>query len=194
MNFFSHSTAIIDEGAIIGENTNIWHWTHISSGAKIGSNCNIGQGVYISSHGEIGSNVKIQNNVSIFDQVIIEDNVFCGPSAVFTNVKNPRAFINRKNEYQETLVQTGATIGANATIICGVTIGRFSFIGAGALINKNVPDFAIMTGVPAKISGWIGEYGSRLELKDKDKNLFICPYSHDEYIISNNKCIKVEKD
>jgi len=159
-----HETAIIDEGAEIGDGSRIWHWVHISAGAKIGNDCSFGQNVFVGNAVKIGNNVKIQNNVSVYDNVTLEDDVFCGPSMVFTNVYNPRSAVTRKNEYRGTLVKQGATIGANATIVCGNTIGKYSFIGAGAVVNKNVPDYALMAGVPAKQIGWMSEYGERLDL------------------------------
>ena len=157
-----HSTAIVDEGAQVGEGCRIWHWTHISSGAKIGRNCSFGQNVFVGNDVEIGNNVKIQNNVSVYDAVRLEDNVFCGPSMVFTNVYNPRSEILRKNEYRYTLVKRGATLGANSTIVCGITIGEYAFIGAGAVINRDVPAHALMLGVPAKRLGWMCACGIQL--------------------------------
>lgn len=159
---YHHETAVIDQGAVIGDGTKIWHFCHICSGAIIGRNCTIGQNVYISSKVKIGNNVKIQNNVSLYDGVIIEDNVFCGPSVVFTNVRNPRSEINRKNNYLLTKINQGATLGANSTIVCGVSIGKYAFVGAGAVVTKPVKDFALVTGVPAKQIGWISKLGDRL--------------------------------
>lgn len=164
MSYKVHETAIVDDGAEIGENSQIWHWSHVSSGAKIGSNVSIGQNVYIGNRTVIGNKCKIQNNVSIFDNVYLEDGVFCGPSMVFTNVRNPRAFIERKDEYENTFVKKGASLGANCTILCGITIGEFAFIAAGAVVNKHVPAFALMVGIPAKQIGWMSEYGKRLNL------------------------------
>lgn len=159
-----HETAIVDKGAQIGDGSRIWHWVHISAGAKIGNDCSFGQNVFVGNAVQIGNNVKIQNNVSVYDNVILEDDVFCGPSMVFTNVYNPRSAITRKDEYRDTLVKKGATIGANATIVCGVTVGQYAFIGAGAVVNKDIPDYALMAGVPAKQIGWISEFGERLDL------------------------------
>lgn len=159
-----HQTAIVDKGAEIGDGSRIWHWVHISAGAKIGNDCSFGQNVFVGNAVQIGNNVKIQNNVSVYDNVILEDDVFCGPSMVFTNVYNPRSAITRKDEYRDTLVKKGATIGANATIVCGVTVGQYAFIGAGAVVNKDIPDYALMAGVPAKQIGWISEFGERLDL------------------------------
>lgn len=157
-----HPTAIVDDGAHIGAGTRIWHWTHVCAGARIGERCTLGQNVFIGNDVVIGANVKIQNNVSVYDAVRLEDDVFCGPSMVFTNVYNPRAAINRKAEYRPTLVRRGATLGANCTIVCGTTIGEFAFIGAGAVINRDVPAFALMAGVPARRIGWVDARGERL--------------------------------
>ena len=181
-----HETAIIDEGASIGRNTKVWHWTHISAGARIGENCSLGQNVYVADKVVIGSNVKIQNNVSVYDNVTLEDNVFCGPSMVFTNVYNPRAHIARKNEYRDTLIKEGATLGANCTIVCGVTVGRFAFIGAGAVVNKDVPDYALMVGVPAKQVGWMSEYGEQLDLPLTGNMKMICPNHSGTYILAGD--------
>lgn len=150
-----HSTAVVDEGAKIGEGTKIWHFTHIMSGAKIGERCIIGQNVFIGSGAILGNNIKVQNNVSIYDEVILEDDVFCGPSMVFTNVFNPRSFISRKKEFRKTLVKKGATLGANATIICGNIIGQYAFIGAGSVVTKDIPDYALVYGNPGKVKGWV---------------------------------------
>lgn len=181
-----HETAIIDEGASIGRNTKVWHWTHISAGARIGENCSLGQNVYVADKVVIGNNVKIQNNVSVYDNVTLEDNVFCGPSMVFTNVYNPRAHIARKNEYRDTLIKEGATLGANCTIVCGVTVGRFAFIGAGAVVNKDVPDYALMVGVPAKQVGWMSEYGEQLDLPLTGNMKMICPNHSGTYILAGD--------
>lgn len=158
-----HPTAIVDDGARIGENSRIWHWVHVCSGARIGTSCSLGQNVFVGNDVVIGNNVKIQNNVSVYDAVTLEDDVFCGPSMVFTNVYNPRSAVNRKAEYRPTLVKRGATLGANCTIVCGVTIGEHAFIGAGAVINKDVPAYGLMVGVPARRVGWMSESGTRLE-------------------------------
>ena len=159
-----HSSAIVDEGAVIGSNTRVWHFVHICSGAKIGQGCSFGQNVFIGNDVTIGNNVKVQNNVSIYDAVHLEDDVFCGPSMVFTNVYNPRSAVARKDEYRVTRIKKGATLGANSTIICGVTVGEFAFVAAGAVINKNVKPYALMVGVPARQIGWMSEYGERLSL------------------------------
>lgn len=164
MTYFSHETAIIDKNVKIDNGTKIWHWTHVSSNSTIGNNCIIGQNCFIGENVIIGNNVKIQNNVSVYDGVIIEDDVFCGPSIVFTNVLNPRSNINRKNEFQKTLVKKGASIGANSTIVCGTTVGKYSFIGASSLITKNVKDFELTYGSPAKQIGWVSKCGNKLDL------------------------------
>ncbi len=163
LGYFCHETSIIDEGAQIGEGSKIWHWVHVSSGAKIGKNCSFGQNVYVGNDVLIGNNCKVQNNVSIYDAVTLEDDVFCGPSMVFTNVINPRSHVIRKNEYRRTVVRKGATIGANATIICGHEVGSFAFVAAGAVVTKDVPPHALVAGVPAKIIGWMNESGEREE-------------------------------
>jgi UDP-2-acetamido-3-amino-2,3-dideoxy-glucuronate N-acetyltransferase len=163
MEYTAHETAIIDQGAKIGVNTRIWHWTHICGGAIIGAECSLGQNVFVGNRVVIGNNVKIQNNVSVYDNVTLEDDVFCGPSMVFTNVYNPRSEISRKNEYRDTLVKKGATLGANCTIICGHIIGQYAFIGAGAVVNCDVPDFVLMVGVPARQIGWMNRFGERLD-------------------------------
>lgn len=157
-----HPTAIVDEGALLGEGTRIWHWVHVCAGARLGENCSLGQNVYVGNDVVIGDNVKIQNNVSVYDAVLLEDDVFCGPSVVFTNVINPRSGIVRKNEYKQTLVKRGATIGANATIVCGVSIGEYAFIGAGALVSRDVEPYALVTGVPARRKAWICSCGNKL--------------------------------
>ena len=162
---FIHDSAIVDEGASIGSGTKIWHWVHICAKAQIGKNCSFGQNVYVANEVTIGNNVKVQNNVSIFDSVVLEDDVFCGPSMVFTNVINPRATIERKDEYKRTLVRKGASIGANATIICGVEIGEYAFIGAGAVVTKDVEPYALIAGVPARRIGWVDEEGNSVDKK-----------------------------
>ena len=162
MTYFAHETAIIDDGAIIGDGSRIWHWAHVSSGARIGERCSFGQNVFIGNDVVIGANCKVQNNVSLYDAVTLEDSVFCGPSMVFTNVYNPRSAVVRKNEYRRTLVKRGGTIGANATIVCGVTLGEYCFVGAGAVITKDVEPYALMVGVPARRIGWVNENGERV--------------------------------
>jgi len=176
-----HPTAIIDKGAQIGSGTSIWHWTHVSDGAKVGCNCNIGQNVYISSNAVIGSNVKIQNNVSVYDEVILDDYVFCGPSVVFTNVKNPRSHISRRDEYLETYVCRGVSIGANATILCGVKIGQYAFIAAGAVVTNDVKPYALMLGVPARQNGWMSTSGQKFQLPNKGKTTWECKETGEIY-------------
>jgi UDP-2-acetamido-3-amino-2,3-dideoxy-glucuronate N-acetyltransferase len=188
-NYFAHETAIIDEDCEIGAGTKIWHFSHIMSRCKIGANCNVGQNVVVSPQVVLGNNVKIQNNVSIYTGVICEDDVFLGPSMVFTNVINPRSAINRKNEYAKTLVKKGATIGANSTIVCGHDIGRYAFVGAGAVVTKNVPDYALVIGNPAKHVGWMSEFGHKLKF-DSD-GLAICKESNEKYRLENGKVIKL---
>jgi UDP-2-acetamido-3-amino-2,3-dideoxy-glucuronate N-acetyltransferase len=178
-NYYSHETAIIDEGCTIGEGVKIWHFSHVMPNCIIGDKCNIGQNVVISPDVVLGKNVKIQNNVSIYTGVVCEDDVFLGPSMVFTNVINPRSAVNRKNEYAKTIVKKGASIGANATIVCGHDIGAFAFIGAGAVVTKNVPDYALLVGNPAKQIGWVSEYGHRLNFDEK--GIAICPETAQQY-------------
>lgn len=183
MSYFSHETAVIDEGCIIGEGTKIWHFSHIMSNCVIGEQCNIGQNVVVSPEVVLGKNVKVQNNVSIYTGVVCEDDVFLGPSMVFTNVINPRSAVNRKAEYAKTVVKKGASIGANATIVCGNDIGEYAFIGAGAVVTKEVPAYALVVGNPSRQIGWMSEYGSRLEFKD---GIAICAESKQEYSLTNN--------
>jgi UDP-2-acetamido-3-amino-2,3-dideoxy-glucuronate N-acetyltransferase len=183
-----HSTAIVDEGAIIGEGTRVWHWVHVSGGAKIGSGCSLGQGVYVGSKVVIGNRCKIQNNVSVYDCVELADDVFCGPSMVFTNVYNPRSAIERKSEYRNTYVSEGATLGANSTIVCGVKIGRHAFVGAGAVIRENVPDFAMMVGVPARQIGWVSRFGERLVLPLVGNGSATCKATGDRYALKDGIC------
>lgn len=188
--YFAHKTAILDEGCCIGEGTRIWHFTHIMSEAVIGKNCVLGQNVMIANRVTIGDNVKIQNNVSVYEGVICEDDVFLGPSMVFTNVINPRAFIERKHEFRPTLVKKGATIGANATIVCGHTIGRYALIGAGAVVTHDVPDYALITGNPGRQAGWVSEYGCRLVFNEE--GIAVCPESGQRYQLSENQVIRIE--
>lgn len=188
--FFAHETAVIDPDCSIGEGTKIWHFSHIMSGCFIGDQCSIGQNVVISPEVRVGNNVKIQNNVSVYTGVICEDDVFLGPSAVFTNVINPRSAIARKNEYKPTLVKKGATIGANATIVCGITIGRFAFIGAGAVVTKTIPDYALVVGNPARQSGWMSEFGHKL--KFNTEGIAVCPESREIYRLENGKVLKID--
>jgi len=183
-----HPSAIVDEGAHIGEGTRVWHWTHVCAGARIGSRCSLGQNVYVAPRARIGNNVKIQNNVSVYDEVTLEDDVFCGPSMVFTNVINPRSEISRKSDYRKTLVKRGATLGANCTVVCGVTIGAYAFVGAGAVVNRDVPDFALVVGVPARQIGWISRYGEQLELPLKGDGQATCPHTGERYRLSAGIC------
>ena len=189
MAFFAHETAVIDEGCIIGEGTKIWHFSHIMPNCTIGERCNIGQNVVVSPEVVLGNNVKIQNNVSLYTGVICEDDVFLGPSMVFTNVTNPRSAVNRRDQYSKTTVKKGASIGANATIVCGHDIGRFAFIGAGAVVTKNVPDFALVVGNPARQIGWMSEFGHRLEFDADGKAT--CPESGDVYQLSEGAVNKI---
>jgi UDP-2-acetamido-3-amino-2,3-dideoxy-glucuronate N-acetyltransferase len=186
--YFAHESAIIDEGAVIGKGTKIWHFSHIMSNCIIGNGCNIGQNVVISPQVILGKNVKVQNNVSIYTGVICEDDVFLGPSMVFTNVINPRSAVNRKNEYAQTLVKKGASIGANATIVCGHDIGEFAFIGAGAVVTKEVAAYALVIGNPARHTGWMSEFGHKLHF---DSNgIAVCPESKQTYVLENGKVSK----
>ncbi len=187
--YFFHETAVIDENCTIGRGTHIWHFTHVMAGSRIGENCNLGQNVVISPGVVLGNNVKIQNNVSVYTGVICEDDVFLGPSMVFTNVINPRSAVGRKNEYMKTLVQKGATIGANATIICGNNIGKYAFIGAGAVVTKEVKDYALVIGNPARQTGWMSEYGHRLNFGSN--GIAICPERGEKYKLKNNLVIKI---
>ena len=175
-----HPTAIVDEGAQLGDGCRVWHFVHISAGARVGDGCSFGQNVFVGNV-RIGNNVKIQNNVSVYDAVTLEDDVFCGPSMVFTNVHNPRAAVPRKNEYRPTLVKRGATLGANCTIVCGVTIGESAFVGAGAVVSRDVPDFALMLGVPARQAGWMSRFGERLPLPLRGEGEAVCPVTGERY-------------
>lgn len=193
MNYFQHETAIVDEGAQIGEGSRIWHFVHICGGAKIGKGCSFGQNVFVGNQVTIADNCKIQNNVSVYDNVHLEEGVFCGPSMVFTNVYNPRSLIERKDEYLDTIVKKGATLGANCTIVCGVTVGRFAFVGAGAVVNKDVPDYALMVGVPAKQIGWMSEYGEQLDLPLVGDATASCSHTNAQYILRGNVVTKEDK-
>ncbi|MBK5269753.1 MAG: N-acetyltransferase [Bacteroidia bacterium] len=190
MSFFAHPTAVIDEGCQIGDGTKIWHFSHIMAGCKIGENCNIGQNVVVSPKVKLGNNVRVQNNVSIYEGVICEDDVFLGPSMVFTNVFNPRSTVSRKHEFMQTLVKKGASIGANATIICGNEIGEYAFIGAGAVVTKSVPAYALVIGNPAKQSGWMSEFGYKL--KFDEEGLANCPESGQTYFLQHNTVKKIQ--
>ncbi|SDC69906.1 acyltransferase [Niabella drilacis] len=188
-NFFAHPTAIIDEGCMIGAGTKIWHFSHIMAGCTIGANCNLGQNVVVSPKVILGNNVRVQNNVSIYEGVICEDDVFLGPSMVFTNVINPRSAVSRKNEYKATFVKQGATIGANATIVCGNTIGKYAFIGAGAVVTKSVPAYALLIGNPARQTGWMSEYGHKLKFDEAGRA--VCPESGAVYEQEGKQVTKV---
>lgn len=188
-----HATAIVDEGAQIGEGACVWHWVHVCAGAKIGEHCSLGQNVFIGNKVTIGNNVKIQNNVSVYDNVTLEDDVFCGPSMVFTNVYNPRSAVSRKDEYRNTLVKRGATLGANCTIVCGVTIGEYAFIGAGAVINRDVKPYALMVGVPAKQIGWISQHGERLDLPKNGNSEARCLATGKRYVLTDETVSCIEE-
>ena len=181
-----HETAIVDEGAQIGEGSRVWHWAHVCGGAKIGEGVSLGQNVFVGNKVSIGDRCKIQNNVSVYDNVTLEEGVFCGPSMVFTNVYNPRSLIERKSEYLDTLIKKGATLGANCTIVCGVTIGEYAFVGAGAIINKDVPAYALMVGVPAKQIGWMSEYGEKLDLPVQGNATTVCQHTGVVYSLNND--------
>jgi UDP-2-acetamido-3-amino-2,3-dideoxy-glucuronate N-acetyltransferase len=191
MSYFAHETAVVDEGCIIGRGTKIWHFSHIMPNCILGENCNIGQNVVISPDVVLGKNVKVQNNVSIYTGVICEDDVFLGPSMVFTNVLNPRSAVNRRGEYLKTTVKKGASIGANATIVCGHDIGEFAFIGAGAVVTKTVPAYALMVGNPARQLGWMSEFGHRLTFDNN--GIALCPESNEKYELKNNQVQKLSK-
>ncbi len=188
--FFIHKSSALEKGCSIGKNTKIWHYSHISKGSKIGKNCVLGQNTFMGGGAQIGNNVKIQNNVSLFDKVIIHDNVFCGPSVVFTNVLNPRAEINRKKEYKKTKINNGVTIGANATIVCGIEIGEYAFIAAGAVVTKNVKPFELIAGVPGKRIGWMSVYG--IQMKFNKDNVYKCKFTKQIYKLTNNE-VKIIK-
>lgn len=181
MGYFAHETAIIDDGARIGEESRIWHFTHICAGAKIGEAVSLGQNVFVGNKVVIGNKCKIQNNVSLYDNITLEEGVFCGPSMVFTNVYNPRALIERKSQYRDTIVKKGASLGANCTIVCGITIGAFAFIGAGAVVNKDISDYALVVGVPARQIGWVSEYGEQLDLPLEGHAEAICQHTNQHY-------------
>lgn len=188
MNGQIHPTAIVDEGAEIGEGSRVWHWVHVSAGARIGKGCSLGQNVFVGNRVVVGDNVKIQNNVSVYDNVILEDDVFCGPSMVFTNVYNPRSAVNRKDQYRDTVVKRGATIGANSTIVCGTTIGEYAFIAAGAVVNRDVKAYALMVGVPARQVGWMSQYGERLDLPLTGNARAVCPNTGTVYELVDGNC------
>jgi UDP-2-acetamido-3-amino-2,3-dideoxy-glucuronate N-acetyltransferase len=188
-----HTSAIIDPGAQLGEGTRVWHFTHVCAGAKIGPNCSLGQGVYIGNDVCIGSGVKIQNHVSVFDAVTLQDHVFCGPSMVFTNVHNPRSAVIRKDQYRRTLVREGASLGANCTIVCGITVGCYAFVGAGAVVSCDVPDFALVVGVPAQQIGWMSRHGERLKLPLHGSAQASCSATNEVYLLSDGVCQLLEQ-
>lgn len=188
MNYQVHASAIVDDGAQIGEGSRVWHFVHVCGGARIGKGVSLGQNVFVGNKVVVGDNCKIQNNVSVYDNVTLEEGVFCGPSMVFTNVYNPRSLIERKSEYRDTLVRKGATLGANCTIVCGVTIGAYAFVGAGAVINKNVPAYALMVGVPARQIGWMSEFGEQLDLPLEGEA--VCEHSGARYRLSGKTLSK----
>ena len=183
-----HASAIVDAGAQLGAGTRVWHFAHVCAGARIGDGCSLGQGVYVGNDVLIGHNVKVQNNVSVFDAVTLEDDVFCGPSMVFTNVHNPRSAVPRKSEYRRTLVKRGATLGANCTVVCGTTIGRYAFVGAGAVVSRDVADFALVVGVPARRIGWVSRHGERLGFVDEKNGEAVCPATGERYLLRDAVC------
>jgi UDP-2-acetamido-3-amino-2,3-dideoxy-glucuronate N-acetyltransferase len=183
-----HPTAIVDDGAQIGDGSRIWHWVHISAGAQIGRDCSFGQNVFVGNRVLIGNNCKIQNNVSVYDNVTLEDDVFCGPSMVFTNVYNPRSAVSRKDEYRNTLVKRGVTLGANSTVVCGTTLGEYAFVAAGAVVNRNVKPYALMAGVPAKQIGWMSQFGERLDLPLAGNTETLCPQTGQKYVLRYGYC------
>jgi UDP-2-acetamido-3-amino-2,3-dideoxy-glucuronate N-acetyltransferase len=185
-----HSSAIVDAGATLGADCRVWHFVHISAGARIGRGCSFGQGVFVANDVRIGDNVKIQNNVSVYDAVTLEDDVFCGPSMVFTNVRNPRSAVPRKDEYLPTLVKRGATLGANCTVVCGTTIGRHAFVAAGAVVSRDVADFALVAGVPARRIGWMSRHGERLHFVDGTAD---CAATGERYVMQGDRCVPVEE-
>ncbi len=188
-----HPSAIVDEGARLGAGTRVWHFAHVCAGARIGEGCSLGQGVYVGNDVVIGRNVKVQNQVSVYDAVTLEDDVFCGPSMVFTNVHNPRAAVVRKAEYRRTLIRQGATLGANCTIVCGVTVGRYAFVGAGAMVSRDVADFALVVGVPARHIGWMSRHGERLGLPLNGDGHAVCLVTGERYVVVGGVCSLVEE-
>jgi len=189
--FYIHPSALVDEGVTIGSGTKIWHWVHVSDHAKIGSGCSLGQGVFIGRGVSIGNSVKIQNHVSVYEGVTLEDGVFVGPSVVFTNVINPRSEVVRKAEYRKTLIAKGASLGANSTILCGVKVGRYAFVGAGSVVTKDVPDYALVVGVPAKHQGWMGEFGVKLVSSQTEKSILVCPQTGVRYELEGKTLKKI---
>lgn len=193
MSYSVHPSAIVDEGAQIGDGSRVWHFVHVCAGARIGAGVSLGQNVFVGNRVEIGDRCKVQNNVSIYDNVFLEEGVFCGPSMVFTNVHNPRALVERKDEYRDTLVRRGATLGANCTVVCGVTIGAFAFVGAGAVITRDIPDFALMVGTPARQTGWMSAHGERLALPLEGSATATCPHTGDIYTLTGHTVTREEK-
>jgi UDP-2-acetamido-3-amino-2,3-dideoxy-glucuronate N-acetyltransferase len=193
MSVMVHPSAIVDDGAQIGDDSRVWHFAHVCGGARIGQGVSLGQNVFVGNKVVIGDKCKVQNNVSVYDNVTLEEGVFCGPSMVFTNVYNPRSLIERKSEYRNTLVKRGATLGANCTIVCGVTVGEFAFIGAGAVINKDVPPYALMVGVPARQVGWMSEYGEQIPLPVKGKGEYTCPHTGQQYRLNDQTLERISK-
>lgn len=189
MSYSAHPSAIVDEGAVIGETSRIWHFVHVCAGARVGCGVSLGQNVFVSSSAIIGDRCKVQNNVSIYDGVILEDDVFCGPSVVFTNVYNPRSFIERKTEYRPTLVRKGATLGANCTVVCGVTIGEYAFVGAGAVVTKDVPAYALVVGVPGRQIGWMSQHGEQLDLPLKGSGEAVCRHTGIRYSLARGNLV-----
>lgn len=190
MSYFAHPTAVIDDGARIGDGSRVWHFVHVCAGARIGRGVSLGQNVFVSNRVIIGDHCKIQNNVSVYDNVTLEEGVFCGPSMVFTNVYNPRALVERKAEYRDTRVRKGATLGANCTIVCGVTIGAFAFVGAGAVVTRDVPDYALVVGAPARQSGWMSEFGERLDLPLDGEGEAVCAHTGTRYVLTAGKLVR----
>ncbi len=191
---FVHPTAVVDEGAQLGAGTKVWHWVHVSAGARIGRNCSLGQGVFVGNHVVMGDGVRVQNNVSVYDDVTLEDDVFCGPSMVFTNVVNPRAHVPRKDEYRPTLVRRGATLGANCTVVCGATIGEYAFVGAGAVVTRDVPPHALVAGVPARRIGWMSAHGERLALPVEGRGEAKCPATGETYRLEGDACMPLNRN
>lgn len=191
MSYSKHESAIVDEGAKIGDGSRVWHFVHVCAGAEIGRGVSLGQNVFVGNRVKIGDYCKIQNNVSVYDNVYLEEGVFCGPSMVFTNVYNPRSLIERKDQYRDTLIKKGATLGANCTIVCGITVGEFAFVGAGAVVNKDVPAYALMVGVPAKQIGWMSEFGEQLDLPLTGSGEVICQHTGAKYILNGNSISKI---
>lgn len=189
MSLIVHPTAIIDDGAEIGAGSRIWHWVHVCAGARIGAGVSLGQNVFVGNKVTIGDKCKIQNNVSVYDNVTLEEGVFCGPSMVFTNVLNPRALIERKSEYRETRIRRGASLGANCTIVCGITVGEFAFVGAGAVVKDDVPDYALVVGVPARQIGWMSQYGVSLDLPLTGNGEAVCPHTRQRYELRDGRCV-----